>query len=400
MKKILLYILPLLFVGCEEGNMPGWLNPFSNDPVVKMTGITISPNPANVTPEKSVQLTAEIVPSNATNKKVEWVSSDKNIVTVSADGVLTPVKNGTTTVYCKALDGSGVEGKCTVNVQNVPVKVSSITLSATSLNLGVGKTSTLTYTLLPADATDKTIKWSTSNSTVATVSQSGVVTALAEGTASIVCWAMDGSGVKAECVCKVIDMTDCVDLGLPSGTLWATKNVGAKSPEEYGSYFAWGETSTKSSYDWSTYKYCKRSRDSLTKYNTSSSSGTVDNKTELDLSDDAAYVNWGSEWRMPSKGQFAELINSSYTKTEWVTQNNVYGRRITSLKNGNSIFLPAAGYRNDSSLFNAGSYGLYWSRTLYSSYPLNAWYLFFYSGDVSPYSNYRDYGLSVRPVRR
>ena len=197
---------------------------------------------------------------------------------------------------------------------------------------------------------------------------------------------------------------DYVDLGLPSGTLWATMNVGASKPEDYGSYFAWGETEPydengKSTFNWSTYKWCNGSSSTLTKYNTSSSYGTVDNKTELDLEDDAAYVNWGSNWRMPSKAQFDELINSSYTTMEWTTVNGVSGRLITSKTNGNSIFLPAAGYRDDGSLYGAGSNGYYWSRTLYTDNPLNAWYLYFYSDSVYTIYSSRCNGLSVRPVR-
>ena len=190
-----------------------------------------------------------------------------------------------------------------------------------------------------------------------------------------------------------------VDLGLPSGTLWATCNVGANSPEDYGDYFAWGETEPKDTYNWSTYKWCNGNYDKLTKYCGDSSYGTVDNKTELDLEDDAAYVNWGPAWRMPSYDQFAELINSSYTTTTWTTQNGVYGRLITSKSNGNSIFLPAAGCRGGASLGSAGSSGYYWSRTLRTSYPNNARYLRFGSSYI--YSDYsvRYYGLSVRPVR-
>ena len=170
-----------------------------------------------------------------------------------------------------------------------------------------------------------------------------------------------------------------VDLGLPSGTLWATCNIGATSPEDYGDYFAWGETSGynsgKTTFNWSTYKYCNGSYTTMTKYCTSSSYGTVDNKTELELSDDAAYVNWGSNWRMPSYDQIAELINSSYTTTTWTTVNGVYGRKITSKSNGNSIFLPAAGVHNETSLRYAGSGGYYWSRTLGKSGSDEARYL-------------------------
>ena len=194
-----------------------------------------------------------------------------------------------------------------------------------------------------------------------------------------------------------------VDLGLPSGTLWATMNVGASSPEDYGSYYAWGETEPydengKTTFDWSTYKWCNGSS-TLTKYCNESISGTVDNKTELDLEDDAAYVNWGSSWRMPSKAQFDELINSSYTTTEWTSVNGVNGRLITSKTNGNSIFLPAAGFRDDASLDKAGSYGTFWSRTLRTDYPGYAWYQFFNSGSVYADSFFRYRGRSVRPVR-
>ena len=177
-----------------------------------------------------------------------------------------------------------------------------------------------------------------------------------------------------------LDGHDYVDLYLPSGTLWATMNVGASKPEDYGSYFAWGETSTKSDYSLSTYTYSSDPR-------------------ELPTSADAAYVSWGSNWRMPSQEQFGELINSRYTTTTWTTLNGVKGRLITSKTNGNSIFLPAAGYRVATSLSNAGSYGYYWSRTLYTSTTSDAYYLYFGSSSVHTGSSYRYGGLSVRPVR-
>lgn len=192
-----------------------------------------------------------------------------------------------------------------------------------------------------------------------------------------------------------------VDLGLPSGTLWATCNIGAASPEDYGDYFAWGETEGyndgKTDFSWSTYKWCNGSYSTLTKYNTSSRYGNVDNMTELEIEDDAAYVNWGPAWRMPSEEQFSELINSSYTTTEWTTQNGVNGQKITSKTNGNSIFLPAAGFRSSSSHDGSGDY---WSRTLSSDYPIYARGLVFNSNSISTdYKCSRYGGLSVRPVR-
>lgn len=185
-----------------------------------------------------------------------------------------------------------------------------------------------------------------------------------------------------------------VDLGL--SVKWATCNVGANKPEEYGDYFAWGETEPKEDYDWSTYKWCNGSNTTLTKYNTSSDYGTVDNKTTLDLSDDAARANWGGGWRMPTDAELTELReNCTWT---WTTQSGVNGYKVTSDKNGKSIFLSAAGCRLDSSLYRAGSDGYYWSSSLYTDSPNYAWDVYFYSDDLVRNSNYRRYGFSVRPV--
>ena len=187
-----------------------------------------------------------------------------------------------------------------------------------------------------------------------------------------------------------------VDLGL--SVKWATCNVGASKAVDYGDYFAWGETTTKSTYDWSTYKWCNGSSFTLTKYCNNSiygNNGFTDNKTQLELSDDAARANWGGSWRMPTDAEWAELINNC-TWT-WTTQNGVYGRKVTSKTNENSIFLPAAGNRYDSSLDDAGSSG-YWSSSLDTDDSYRAWGVGFYSGDVDRTNGSRYIGLSVRPV--
>ena len=189
-----------------------------------------------------------------------------------------------------------------------------------------------------------------------------------------------------------------VDLGL--SVKWATFNVGASTPEEYGDHFAWGETEPKATYSWGSYKWCYGSKTTLTKYNTDSSYGTVDNKTQLYLSDDAAHVNWGGDWRMPTDAEWTEL-REQCTWT-WTTQNGVKGYKVTSKKvsySKNSIFLPAAGYRYDSSLSNAGSYGYYWSSSLRTDYPCYARLVRLNSSNVLRDGNvYRNYGLTVRPV--
>ncbi len=187
-----------------------------------------------------------------------------------------------------------------------------------------------------------------------------------------------------------------VDLGL--SVKWATCNVGANSLEEYGYYFAWGETTPKTTYDWSTYKYCNGTRKSMTKYCTDSYYGTVDNKTTLELSDDVAHVNWGGSWRMPTEAEQDELRDTNNCTWTWITQNGVNGYRVTSKKNGNSIFLPAAGYRNDSNLRSAGSRGYYWSSSLNPYYSCYAYDLGFYSSYVYWDGGDRYVGCSVRPV--
>ena len=189
-----------------------------------------------------------------------------------------------------------------------------------------------------------------------------------------------------------------VDLGLPSGTLWATCNVGATTPEEYGDYFAWGETIPKETYNWSTYQYCNGSGSSFTKYCTSSLygyNGFIDNLTTLLLEDDAAWINWGTEWRIPSKEEWQELYQN--TTHIWTTLNGVNGRLFTAT-NGNSLFLPAAGSRNENNINGIGNTGTYWSNSLYG-YPYDAWFLRLNSSDCGMLHYYRYTGLSVRAVR-
>ncbi|MBO7652410.1 MAG: hypothetical protein J6S84_06850, partial [Bacteroidales bacterium] len=165
-----------------------------------------------------------------------------------------------------------------------------------------------------------------------------------------------------------------VDLGLPSGTRWATCNVGASTPTAYGNYYAWGETTTKSSYTEDNYTYSS-------------------NPTTLPSSADAATANWGSGWRMPTYDEMYELqSNCTVTLT---TQSGVNGRLFTG-PNGNSIFLPAAGYRYDSELNGAGSYGYYWSSSLRNTD--YAWELYFDSDRCVVIISYRYYGFTVRPV--
>ena len=194
-----------------------------------------------------------------------------------------------------------------------------------------------------------------------------------------------------------------VDLGLPSGTLWATCNIGASKPEECGLYFAWGETEGYKQNSDDVHKFEKKSYKwletdctvpVLLKY-CISWSGIADYKKVLDPEDDAATVNWGRKWQMPSLEQIKELCDSTYTTAEWTTLNGVNGRKITSRKNDNWIFLPAANI-----IITAGSSGNYWSRTLYMGMDDDAVTLEFYKDKwFFDSHNPRYCGLSVRPVR-
>ena len=211
-----------------------------------------------------------------------------------------------------------------------------------------------------------------------------------------------------------------IDLGL--SVKWATFNVGSTAPEEYGDYFAWGETepyyetgyaqedpqshwkeSYSAGYDFSTYKHCNGSNNTITKYCNRSEygyNGFTDSKTTLDPEDDAAHVKWGGNWRMPTQAELDELGNTDNCTWTWTTLNGVNGYKVTSKKSGytdRSIFLPAAGFRFSTRIRNVGSFGYYMSSSLHTDGLSNAWYGFSsefrFDGNEARFS-----GRSVRPV--
>ena len=189
---------------------------------------------------------------------------------------------------------------------------------------------------------------------------------------------------------QVINGHKFVDLGLPSGLLWAETNVGASSSSKDGDYFAWGETEPKSYYDLNSYKWGS-DYNNLSKYNSS------DGKTTLDAEDDAATVNWGAPCRMPDSSEFEEL----YSKCKWYWQSNYYGTSgcLVIGPNGNTIFFPHSGYRSADELSYHGWNGMYWSRSLTSDDTSNAYGLHFHDYLVYPtYDNGRCVGFPVRPV--
>ena len=184
-----------------------------------------------------------------------------------------------------------------------------------------------------------------------------------------------------------------VDLGL--SVKWATCNVGASSPGEYGAYYAWGETETKTNFNKRNYRFTIDYKgEEFSKYVIHSRRDLVDNKTCLELSDDVASAEWGGSWRMPTSAEWQELLRCSWT---WSEEGGHKGFKVTG-KNGNSIFLPAAGRRVDSDFVHLGSRGSYWTSTLSQSHDMFAYGIYFTSGICSSSNDIRGYGLSVRPV--
>ena len=191
-----------------------------------------------------------------------------------------------------------------------------------------------------------------------------------------------------------------IDLGLPSGTMWATCNVGAESPDQYGDYFAWGETTPKTTYNWSTYKYCNGDYNLLTKYCSQSDfgfNGFTDDLKTLQSSDDAATTNWGEGWSIPTYNQWVELLRKC--SHSWTTINGVKGCLFTA-RNGNSIFLPAASSRRDDDSRVVGDDGCYWSSTLNKTYPdgVKGFRFTLSIDDYDIYDLSREAGMPVRAV--
>ena len=341
----------------------------------------------------TLTLGATVFPTYATDKSVEWSSDNESVATVSSSGTVKAIGNGTANITVTTTDQKKT-ATCTITVAQW---VTGITLDKTSLSIAIGNEAMLSVTILPDNANDKTYTWSSSDSSIASVDNSGKVTAKAKGNATIKVTANDGSGVFASCA--VVVKNPCpagaVDLGL--SVYWATSNIVASKPEDHGDYYAWGEVETKENYTWSTYKFGTSSSGPFSKYNTKSSKGTVDNKTVLDPEDDVAHVKLGGKWRMPTDEEWTELR----TKCTWTLTDNYNGTgvkgRIVTATNGNSIFLPAAGSRYGTSLYNAGSVGTYWSSSLLDG-SSDAWYLSFNESSVNRRYFDRCDGRPVRPV--
>lgn len=292
--------------------------------------------------------------------------------------------------------GSG-EGK-----EDFPV--SSVELNKNQLELFVGSSDKLVATVKPDNATDKTVKWKSSNANIVSVDNEGKVSAIKEGTSIVTAKA---GNKTATCNITVKKDPGYVDIGL--SVKWATRNLGASTPSEYGDYYAWGEIETKSRFSTDNYmwfNYRGSVSEYIIKYNSLSEFGPVDQKKVLDKDDDAAFKKLGGNWRMPTADEMIELYstaNSSNYKWEWVEINGHYGWNITYLVNLNTIFLPAAGYRIELALYKDNTEGYFWSSNV--SVPVNKYdnpyqaeCLSIDKTEVSIYGMYRYYGLPIRPI--
>lgn len=527
-----------------------------------MSSLTLSPEVLVLSddPLDENYIKATVFPADATNTKVTWTSSNTSVATVSRTGLVSPIAEGVATITCTASDKHGAQSTALVIVKNRFQSVTSLSLDHSSVSLTEGQRMQLVPTTLPLTASYDALSWTTSDSNIAIVSPTGVVTAISEGSAEITAATGDGSNLTASCmvlveapmesstigegdvtgdgavdeddllalknhlfnrtaetgvdydvnhdgIVTVADMatikalikgenepnvgplkflsvsssysmssgatktitpqfvpyragrhlvwtTDdetlvkltttkdgaCivealapgrvnltvsandgsglsrtvvvdiapgygvtdghqwVDLGLPSGTLWATSNIGASAPEAYGSYIAWGETAAKSNYSWTTYALANGSSTTLKKYCTASAYGTRDDKEVLESADDAACQLWSENWTMPTNIEFEELFNEAYTTSKWTVQSGIAGRLVTSKTTGCSLFLPAAGYMNGTAASSAGTGGYYASKNL-ASPSIYAYGLNFGESSVAPSNtSYRHYGLSARPV--
>ena len=319
-----------------------------------------------------------VSPSDAEGYTLQWESSDEAVASVSDDGEVTALSAGTADI---TVSGGEISATCAVTVKEPVIPVESVSLDVQQLELDLGETYALQATVLPENATDKTVTWTSSAPETVSVDENGTLESISAGSATITVTTTNG-GKTAECVVTVvpeINGHEYVDLGL--SVKWATCNIGAENPWDYGDYFAWGETEPKDEY---------------------LPENSVTYEVEMpDISGapeyDAAQAGWGSTWRMPTGTEMNGLINEC--DWEWTTEHKIYGYMITG-PNGNSIFMPAGGWIYATMPYYEGSFGCYWTSTPNDESDFqNAYYLTFYRSSYG-YAGERDRynGYNIRPV--
>lgn len=373
--------------------------------VVKVESITLSQTSLELNVDDTETIVATVLPEKA-HQKVNWSSSNETVATVDENGVVTAIEEGTAIITCTATDGSGVSATCEVTITPNAVLVTDITLSQSSLELFYGRTAKIEATVTPDDAHNKEVIWTSSNEAVATV-ENGVVRAITYGMTTVTCTAADGSRVKA--TCDVLVDHEYVDLILPSGTLWATMNIGAEEPSDLGCLFAWGEIQPKETYSWGNYKYCNGTKDKQTKYclKTSCWDGEgeePDGLTTLQPEDDAALQLWGSEWCMPTSTQLSELFATDVLKgytTKTYNGVTVGGVQIYTAKGLKGIFIPIGIVENG--VLDVAAYYRSSQNTFKTDYASDALQVYLEENNIKcgiVRNQYRYKGMFIRPVRR
>ena len=338
---------------------------------------------------EEAQLTATVEPDNASDKSLSWKSSDTGIATVSSTGLVKALAEGSASITVSS--GNGKTATCRVTVEKDVIPVASVTLDKSNLTLDEGDEAQLSATVLPDNATDKTIRWESSDVAVASVDGTGKVKALHEGVTQITAKAGDVSAACSVTVCAkpVIPTFAAVDMGL--SVQWANMNLGAEAPAEAGLYYAWGETAPKTDYSWATYSLCGGTSETITRY------GELDDTYTLAPEDDAASVVKGNGWRIPTKHEFQELIDNC----DLTWSDSPAGYRLVSKINGNELFLPAAGHMEGSQQAQSASLARYWTSST-GTYEEEAVYFGMYTSwglTISRNSGERAFGYAIRPVQ-
>lgn len=293
---------------------------------------------------ESVNLCATVLPGNATDKSVVWTSSDESVATVSQSGRVTAISDGRAVITVTTVE-DGYVASCDVVVGIIPI--TDFYFMLPEIGMFVGDTRAFHPIILPEDATYQSVSWSSSNPEVASVSSSGQVTGISVGSTVITATALYG-GHTASCNVIVFqgpqldESLEYVDMGL--SVKWASHNLGATKPEDFGDYYAWGETTPKDVFTWETYKWCAGRENTLTKYCGISSygyNGFVDYKKRLDDDDDAAKVQLGGKWRMPTIEEMRELVDHCVAVPSAI--NGIGGCYLVSKSTHNAIFIPASG---------------------------------------------------------
>lgn len=359
--------------------------------------VYVDPSSVTLALDEEQTLTLVLTPSDA-DVTIYWESSNTSIAKVEMISRTQAKVQGIGVGRAQIIAHAGnLTAVCQVTVESSgdTVPVESVTLNKHELQLRVGEQFQFVATVLPADATEKGVVWISSvQSSKLYIDTNGLISGLQPCEATITVRCKANPYIYDTCLVTVSGGSsetedEVVDLGL--SVKWRSMNVGASKPEDYGNYYAWGETSTKSSYSWSNYKFGHSQNGSFTKYDTGV--GT-DNKSVLDPEDDAATVNLGDGWRTPTRKEWKELYEQC-TWT-WKTRNGVNGMQVTG-PNGKSIFLPAGGWY-DSTISNRGTYGSYWTASLAGIQGMASTLDFISSAVENTAAYARCQGKTVRPV--